>query len=404
MHVDKLFTRSYISILLANFLLYFGFWILIPILPFYLKENFNVTDGMMGIILSCYTVSALMVRPFSGFLLDSLPRKPLYILSYFIFTSLFCGYILGGTLTLFIILRAAHGLVFGTVTVGGNTVVVDIMPSSRRGEGLGYYGLANNIAMSTGPMVGLFLHGLISFNWIFFCGLSACFVGLIMAMCVKVPRKDKVSQPVTSERKAISLDRFFLKNGLPASLALMLLSIPYGATTNFVAVYVKQINLNIQPGFFFTLLATGMGVSRLFSGKFVDKGYITGCIHFGFYPVIAAFFCLASCKFLLPEHPDWCRVLFLIVPLLQGVGFGTMFPAYNSLYINLAPNNRRATATSTYLTSWDVGIGVGIILSGIIAQYFSYSIVYLIGGFLCILSMLYFNLRVTPHFKQYKLR
>ena len=212
---------------------------------------------------------------------------------------------MGGTLTLFIILRAAHGLVFGTVTVGGNTVVVDIMPSSRRGEGLGYYGLANNIAMSTGPMVGLFLHGLISFNWIFFCGLSACFVGLIMAMCVKVPRKDKVPQPATPERKAISLDRFFLKNGLPASLALMLLSIPYGATTNFVAVYVKQINLNIQPGFFFTLLATGMGVSRLLSGKCVDKGYITEYIHFGFYPIIAAFFCLASCKFLLPEHPDW---------------------------------------------------------------------------------------------------
>ena len=152
MSKDKLITPSYCCILAANFLLYFGFWLLIPVLPFYLEEIFGVSNTTIGIVLSCYTIAALCIRPFSGYFLDTFARKPLYLVAYFIFTSIFAGYMLAGTLTFFIILRVIHGLSFGMVTVGGNTLVIDIMPSSRRGEGLGYYGLTNNLAMSIGPM------------------------------------------------------------------------------------------------------------------------------------------------------------------------------------------------------------------------------------------------------------
>ena len=130
---DKLVTKNYIEILAANFLLYFGFYLLMPVLPFYLAEIFNSEKGTIGIILSCYTIAALCIRPFSGYLLDTFARKPLYLLAYFLFTAAFGGYLLAGTLTLFTFIRIFHGLAFGTVTVAGNTVVIDIMPSSRRG-------------------------------------------------------------------------------------------------------------------------------------------------------------------------------------------------------------------------------------------------------------------------------
>ena len=149
---EKLATPSYILIIAANFLQFFGFWLLIPVLPFYLQEVFGADKTSIGAILSCYTIAALCMRPFSGYLLDTFSRKPLYLLAYFFFTAMFGGYMLAGTLTLFIIFRIIHGFSFGMVTVSGNTIVIDIMPSSRRGEGLGYYGLANNIAMSIGPM------------------------------------------------------------------------------------------------------------------------------------------------------------------------------------------------------------------------------------------------------------
>lgn len=397
----RLFTPSYLCLLAANFLLYFGFWLLIPLLPFYLKDNYGLGAALIGTILSCYTVSALAVRPFSGFLLDTLARKPLYIAAYVLFTCVFLGYIAGGTLAFFIILRVLHGLAFGMVTVGGNTLVVDIMPSERRGEGLGYYGLTNNSAMSIGPLTGLFLHEVMPYEPIFALGAGVCTLGLVLALCVKAPRKPRVA---ASERQPLSLDRFLLTKGIPAGIALLLLSIPYGATTNFVAMYVHEIGLDIAPGFFFVLIACGMGFSRIFSGKYVDRGYVTECIHYGFYLVIAAFLLLAACSRLVGINEGAAEACFLIVPLLQGVGFGIMFPAYNSLYINLAPNNRRATATSTYLTSWDVGIGLGIVLSGIAAEAFSFAAVYLAGGVLSLVSMVYFNCIVTPHYKKNKLR
>ena len=166
---DRLVSRDYCFILLANFLLYFGFFLLMPVLPFYLVEEFGISKGMIGVILACYTVAALTVRPFSGYLLDTLQRKPLYLFSFFIFTMIFGGYIVTGSLAVFIMLRIVHGLSFGTVTVAGNTIVIDITPSSRRGEALGYYGLANNIAMALGPMIGGFLYGHVAAQYFYPC-------------------------------------------------------------------------------------------------------------------------------------------------------------------------------------------------------------------------------------------
>ena len=411
---ERLFTSSYIFILAANFLLFFGFWILIPVLPFYLRETYNCPAAMLGAILSCYTVSGLCIRPFSGFLMDKFPRKPIYIFCYFICASICLGYIAAGVLAWFIVLRALHGIAFSSVTVGGNTLCVDITPSSRRGEALGYYGLTNNIAMALGPMTGLFMHGHVSYTNIFLTGMAFSAVGLICAVCVK-PRTPETIKTRLNEKlqtgatpakptRKLSLDRFILLKGIPVSIALLMLSIPYGATTNFVAMYAREIHLDVPLGFFFTLMAAGMGASRLVAGKKVDQGYITQCIHIGLYPVVLAFFMLSMCRFVAPACMGAAEAMFFAVPLLLGIGFGVIFPAMNTLYINLAPNNQRATATSTYLTAWDVGIGIGIATSGLIAQHFTFYMVYLIGSVLCLVSMIYFNMKVMPHYNRNKLR
>ena len=396
---DRLITPGYCFILAANFLLYFGFWLLIPVLPFYLSEFFQAGNSTIGIVLSCYTVAALCIRPFSGYLLDTFARKPLYLFAYFIFMLMFAGYLIAGSLTLFIIFRIIHGVSFGMVTVGGNTVVIDIMPSSRRGEGLGYYGLTNNIAMSIGPMFGLFLHdGGVSFATIFCYALGSCMLGFLSASLVKTPYKPPV------KREPISLDRFILLKGMPAGLSLLLLSIPYGMTTNYVAMYAKEIGITLNSGLFFTFMAVGMAVSRMFSGKQVDKGRITQVITLGLYLVCSCFFILSACGLLMKTVPELTNILFFMVALLLGVGFGTMFPAFNTLFVNLAPNNQRGTATSTYLTSWDVGIGIGLTAGGYIAQITSFDMAYFFGACLTVISIFYFNLKVSPHYHKNKLR
>ena len=396
---DRLVTPSYCAILAANFLLYFGFWLLMPVLPFYLTEVFAASKTAVGAVLSCYTVAGLCIRPFSGYLLDTFARKPLYLLAYFVFTAIFGGYLVAGTLTLFILLRVVHGVSFGMVTVGGNTIVIDIMPSSRRGEGLGYYGLANNIAMSIGPMAGLFLHdGGSSYTVIFCTSLASCLAGFVCASLVRTPYKPPVKRP------PLSLDRFILVKGLPAGLSLLMLSIPYGMTTNYVAMYARQIGINASTGFFFTCMALGMAVSRLFSGRLVDKGLVTQVICASLYIVVASFFLLAGCGWLMAWDAGACTALFFVVAALLGIGFGIMFPAYNTLFVNLAPNSQRGTATSTYLTSWDVGIGLGMLLGGYIAEISTFDKAYLTGACLTVVSTLYFHRKVVPHYRQNKCR
>ena len=313
--------------------------------------------------------------------------------------TMFAGYIIAGSLTLFILFRIIHGVSFGMVTVGGNTVVIDIMPSSRRGEGLGYYGLSNNIAMAVGPMSGLFLHDAgMSYTTIFCCSLGSCIAGFICASLVKTPYKPPV------RREPVSLDRFILLKGIPAGISLLLLSIPYGMTTNYVAMYAKEIGITLNSGLFFTFMAVGMAVSRMFSGKQVDKGRITQVITLGLYLVCSCFFILSACGLLMKTVPELTNILFFMVALLLGVGFGTMFPAFNTLFVNLAPNNQRGTATSTYLTSWDVGIGIGLTAGGYIAQITSFDMAYFFGACLTVISIFYFNLKVSPHYHKNKLR
>lgn len=396
---DRLVSPSYCLILAANFLLYFGFYMLMPVLPFYLTEVYHTRSAMMGFALSCYTIAALLVRPFSGYLLDTLARKPLYIFAYFIFMSIFAGYMVAGALSLFIILRVVHGLAFGTVTVSGNTIVIDITPSSRRGEALGYYGLSNNIAMSIGPMVGLFMHDAgLGYNVLFTASLISCALGLGCAALVKTPFKPQV------KREPVSLDRFFLVKGIPAGIDLLMLSIPYGMTTTYVAMYAKQIGIESGIGLFFTLMAAGLAISRLFSGRQVDKGRIVAVISLGIGLACLCFFALSGCKWLMGVEPSAGRYVFFGIAVLLGVAFGTMFPAFNTLFVNLAPNSKRGTATSTYLTSWDVGIGIGLLLGGYIGQSHTMDMAYLVGAVLTVVSALFFHFKVGPHFERNKLR
>ena len=390
---DKLFTGSFFCILGANFLLFFAFYLLMPILPFYLQECFNASNGLVGIVLSCYTIAALIVRPFAGYILDMFSRKPLYLLTYLLFTTIFGGYIVAVSLAMVVFFRAIHGLAFGIVTVAGNTIVIDIMPASRRGEGLGYYGLANNIAMAIGPMVGLFLHDFFSFNLIFLFSIISGAIGLCLASRVKT--KTKI---IPSNNTPISLDRFILVNGIPAGIALLLLSIPYGVTSTYIALYAKELDLNVSSGLFFTFMAIGMMISRLFSGKLVDKGYITQVIIAGIIDVIFCYFMLAMCSWIVLYYHSIIDVVFLLIAFFVGAGFGTMFPAFNTLFVCLGKHNQRGTATSTYLTSWDVGIGIGLISGGAISQKYSFSVVYIFGTILCIISLIFFYSYVVRHF------
>lgn len=395
---DALWTKSFVFMCLSNFMMCFSFYLLMPTLPFYLLDVFHTSKGMIGLVLSSYTIAVLAIRPFSGFLADKFSRKPMYIIAYFLFVSVFIGYLLAGVLTVFIAFRTFHGLAFGTVSTSGNTLVIDVMPSSRRGEGLGYYGATNNLAMAFGPMVGLFLQNTGSFDVIFYMAILFGCVGLFFTFFVKSPEKlPQMHQP-------ISLDRFILIKGIPAAVSLILITIPYGMTNTYIALYANELGLISNAGIFFFVMSVGLIFSRISSGKKVDHGHMTKIILQGYIIVIFGLIGEIFLKNASLWNEYFGYFLLFVIAFCLGYGYGTLIPALNMLFINLAPHHRRATANSTYLTSWDIGIGTGIFLGGYLSEWKSFTFMYAIGVLFSVIALFLFIKIVIPHFLTNKLR
>lgn len=394
---DKLWTKNFIAICIANFLMCFAFYILLPTMPFFLKENFGISNTAIGVVLSCYTIAILLIRPFSGYIADSFPRKPIFVIFFILYFAMFLSYPLAHFLWIFVLCRMIHGLFFGILSTSGNTMVIDVMPSSRRGEGIGYYGAMNNMAMAFGPMIGLLIMKTADFNALFYTSAISTFVGVLCAISVRVKARP------TQRHEPISLNRFFLIKGIPCAIALVFGTIAYGMTNSYIAMYSEQIGLHSSSGVFFAVMAIGLILSRVFSGKKVDRGQITEVVSGGFiYVVIGLIFNILLATITNFNHTLGLTAM-LIAGFMAGYGYGTMVPALNTIFINLAPNNRRATANSTYLTSWDIGIGSGIFLGGYISEHINFPITYSVGLLFVVIAMVVFIRIVTPHYHKNKL-
>ena len=151
----KLWNREYWKVMTTNFLLFFAFYLLTPLLPIYLDQQFAADKDTIGIVLSGYVVATFLVRPFSGFVVDTFNRKTVLTITFLFFFLCFAGYVGAGTLLMFAIIRTLHGLPFGAATVANSTAAIDVLPSERRNEGIGYYGLSNNLSMAIAPSAGI---------------------------------------------------------------------------------------------------------------------------------------------------------------------------------------------------------------------------------------------------------
>ena len=347
--------------MVANFTLFFAFYILTPLLPLYLSEHFGATKDVIGLVLSGYTITALIIRPLSGYLVDSFPRKLVLMASFGAFAIFFAGYLAASTLLLFTIVRTLHGAPFGTLTTANATVAIDVLPSSRRTEGIGYYGLSNNLAMALGPTIGIMIYQLTnSFEFIFWLALIVAFAGLITDATVKLPMKE-----IVRNKQKLSLDRFFLIRGWLLGLNMVSFGFSFGVLSNYLAIYGKEVmGITGGTGTYFMLCSVGLMLSRLQGSKALREGRVTFNAGSGMVISLIGY------------------TLFILVPndigyygsaLLIGLGNGHIWPAFQNMTINVAGNNQRGTANSTILISWDIGMGLGILLGGVIAELLGYS-------------------------------
>ena len=368
----------------ANFTLFFAFYVLTPLLPLYLSEHFGATKDVIGLVLSGYTITALLFRPFSGYVVDSFPRKMVLMVSFGVFAIFFAGYLAASTLLLFTIVRTLHGGPFGALTVANSTVAIDVLPSSRRTEGIGYYGLSNNLAMAIAPTIGIFIYQLTnSFEFLFWLALIVATTGWLIDSTVKLPKKE-----IIREKSTLSLDRFFLTRGWLLGLNMVAFGFSFGVLSNYLAIYGKEVmGITGGTGTYFMLCSVGLILSRLQGSKALRDGRVThnaatgmvislvGYTLFILMPTLAQSSMVnGPLQLCWLARQEWSMFIgYYGSALLIGLGNGHMWPAFQNMTINVATNKQRGTANSTILISWDIGMGLGILVGGIVAELISYS-------------------------------
>ena len=371
--MEKLWNRNYCKVMVANFSLFFAFYVLTPLLPLYLSEHFGATKDVIGLVLSGYTVTALLFRPFSGYVVDSFSRKKVLMICFGTFSIFFAGYLAASTLLLFMVVRTLHGGPFGTLTTANATVAIDVLPSSRRTEGIGYYGLSNNLAMALGPTIGILIYQLTdSFELIFWLALVVACAGWLTDATVKLPTKD-----IVRNKSKLSLDRFFLLRGWLLGVNMVAFGFSFGVLSNYLAIYGKEVmGITGGTGTYFMLCSVGLILSRLQGGKALRKGRLTHNAGSGMVISLIGY----TLFILMPTLYELSIINYSLSiaigyygsALLIGLGNGHMWPAFQNMTINVARNNQRGTANSTILISWDIGMGLGILVGGVIAELISY--------------------------------
>ncbi len=360
-----------------------------PLLPLYLKDNFSADKDMIGIVLSGYTLTALMFRSVGGYLVDSLPRHKVLVISWLFFSLFFAGYFITTSIVLFAIIRTLHGIPFATTTVGNSTVAIDVLHSSRRAEGIGYFGLSNNLATAIAPTIGLVIYeSTHSFDLIFGIALASSLVGVFLGANIRLKPR-----PLVRDKEPISLDRFFLKRGWALGISIAFFALAYGVLATYLAIFCKEtLGSATGSGNFFMILSVSLISSRIVGGRTLRKGKIVENASFGVLFSILGYATFAC------FHNLWACYL---AAFIIGIGNGHMFPAFNNMFVNLAPVEKRGTANATLLTMWDVGMGLGTLLGGAFADKYGYVAAFMLSVVAQFLgAVVYFTLARQRYIRQ----
>ncbi|MBE6226834.1 MAG: MFS transporter [Bacteroidales bacterium] len=389
---EKLWNSNYLKVWCANFMIFFSFMLLTPLLPLYLSETFGADKQMIGIVLSGYTLTALIIRPFSGYLVDSFPRKVVLLVSYGLFCAFFLGYIAAGSLILFAIVRTLHGAPFGASTVSNSTVAIDVLHPQRRAEGIGYYGLSNNIATAIGPTVALMIYGAWqNYDVLFWMAFLVSAAGLIINYTLELKKRERVQL-----KRPVSLDRFILLKGWSQGLCMICYSFSYGVLSTYIAIYGKdELGITGGTGLFFMLLSIGLILSRLVGSRTLRAGKIVENASIGIAISVFGYLLFAS----LHNYIGYYGAALII-----GLGNGHMFPAFQTMFLNLASNDQRGTANSTLLVSWDIGVGLGILAGGSVAEHLGYHAAFWTAFAVNLAGVIFFYLYSHQNFQKNKLR
>jgi MFS family permease len=358
-----LWTGNFILLCLVNLTLFLAFQMLIPTLPVYVSEM-GGSKTAVGLIIGIFTISAVVVRPFTGRLLDTHGRRGILLIGLAVFIVSTAAYHWAATVALVLAIRFIHGFGWGACTTAAGTAAADIIPTPRLAEGMGFFGLAATLSMTIAPAVGLYLIYNYSFGVLFAVSVALSILSLLLAAAVKYPNVAPAAKNVP--------DALFEPAAFRPSVVIFLCTTTYGAVVTFIALYAGQQGVPIDRiGILFTVFAITLTLTRPLAGMLVDRRGYDVVVVPGLLFVTATMIVLSQAAAL------W---MFLLAGVLFGLGFGTIHPSMQAMAVQFVPPHRRGAANGTFFSAFDLGIGAGAIVWGAVSQAYDYSTMYLLAA------------------------
>jgi MFS family permease len=371
----KLWNMNFIIIIVVNFLVFLNHLMILSTFPFFVSY-LGYSDSISGACATIFSLVAVISRPFVGWMLDNGKRRLILLIGICGMALMPMGYLLvytmGVAIVLAIMFRMLHGFSLACSNTATSTIATDIIPKQRFSEGMGMFGMATALATACAPAIGEALMNK-GFNVLFIVATVIMVLSLILFAMLKTPKNH-------FDKKPLNIKGLLEKNALPASAVVLIFLLTYGALENYTLKFASESSaITISGGLYFTLMAVVLFLTRVTIGKVADKKGEEIFVYTCNGAMLVALLLLAF----IPNN-----ITFIISALLSGYAFGGVEPSLQAMAVSIAPPDRRGAANSTFLCAYDIGIGLGGGLAGVLIDLVGYNKMFMIIALANIISVI----------------
>ena len=357
-----LFTRNYVLLCVGAFLFSGSMFVLFAVLPLFVVQELHGAESQVGLIMGAFALAAVLTRPLSGQLVSIWSRKSGLSLGTFIYFLAPALYTLVGSVPVMLGLRFFHGIGIAIYTTASSVFVADLSPPARRGEAMGYYGMALNLSMTIGPALGAYLVGRIGFINLFWLSAGLALVSFLLTLLLREPQRPSPPLHAPAARPPL-----FSRSALFPGLIAVCMTMTFGVVVSFLPLFVQAHQLG-NPGLFFTVYSIAVVVSRPFAGRLSDRFGRPAVIIPGMLLLAVAMTILAF---------STSQFGMLSAAVLQGFGFGGVQPSLMAQVVDRSTDHDRGPALATLMGAFDVGVGLSSIGLGLVLEATSFPVTFL---------------------------
>ncbi|WP_242327148.1 MFS transporter [Lactococcus lactis] len=389
---EKLWTTTFVVNMLLNFIFYLVFYLPTVVIGTMAMERYHASASIAGILSGIFIVGGFIARLWAGNNMKRLGAKKLLYIGTLIYFLLTFAYFFVHSVVLLLILRLVHGLGFGIAATASGTLAGAIVPSSRRGEGIGYYALSVTLSSAVGPFLSMFLYRTSGFYSLIWLSALLLFIALVGIFFIHVEKTTDSSNSVDNKvHKKFAWSNYFEKEALPISLIAFLIGISYSSILSFMDAYARNIHLSEAASFFFLVYAITVLLSRPITGRVFD-GFGDNFVMYPTYLFFALGLLLIGFA-----HSGW---MLLLAAIFIGLGYGSFSPFGQAIVIRNSEAHRLGITTSTFFGFMDMGVGFGPFILGMFMPLLGYRNLYFASAILALLIAVIYHFVHGRHAKR----